>query len=113
MTAVALLFGGLHTAAMGADTAASAVANAAVNSTGNETGNAPCHQADQATAQAPEKPACCPGDCSGTCTPVAAFFAAPEGAQIGFEPVSSRLLLMAAAPSSRETADERPPKTSA
>ena len=107
LTVIALLFGGMHSAAMATEMAGAPVVSVTVE--------APCHMAgaDSGAQKAPDKPDCCPGDCDGACTPAAAFFASPAAKRAGFVRTDPAPPVMAAAPSVRAAADERPPKISA
>lgn len=111
MAVIALLFGGVHSAAMATAMAMpTGMAGVPVVSAAVE---APCHGADAQAETAPAKPDCCPGDCDGACTPAAAFFASAAPVVSGFVRAVVEPLMMAGAPLGSGLADERPPKFSA
>ncbi len=114
LTAIALLFGGMQSAAMAAEMVDAPTVVAAAMTV---SADAPCHMADSVDKESPAKPDCCPGGCAGgcadACTPLAAFFALPDAMPTGFVRAGVERPVVAAAPSNRSTADERPPKISA
>jgi hypothetical protein len=103
MALLALLFAGLHPAAMAGP------ALPVVEATFAE----PCHEAATPKPVKADRPAnadCCPDGCDGQCTPAAAFFAAPAAKLLAFLRAVVDAPALARAPNADIRTAERPPR---